>query len=661
MRRILNTLPGRLVCHLVVLALVVPIVSLALMRQAQAQLTSEVRWAVVDFADKSKNVDSKYGGIAADMLQLELAKQRDLARGNDRFDLESRESVTRAIESLGLQQPVTDSTSLMRLAQELRVSRIVTGEVVEWGVNDVNGGKQAVVGVKVIIYDAASGFAINGAVSSEKSSIRAGNVDTKILVSEALAAASSRIAPQLLKQQITATVLNTRNLEALINNGSRTGFRDGQEVIVLRGARNREQQVAVATVYDTEPDSASIKVSRSTKGLQPGDRVQVIFNPDNLKAVYAGGQVTGFKETRSNKTKKSNANIISLILVVALIVLLLSNGRSNDNVAANKVVAQATYFPNQSGRPAVQLNWSLDLFFRGNQTVQWLIFRDDTGESPTLVQNDGRRTNATDTSDARAFTWFQQQDISNVTCEGLSGVPGTGTGVVPGRPYQYSVASVYKISVLDLPNGGSTGTTAGTGGTGGTGVTTGGTGATGATGATGGTGVNGQTGATATVGSGDFCYFVTQRSIAQGVATAYNKTPLRSPVPNDTVTTFRNFTFGSVMNAAFPTRIEYVLQLSPNAAFPRDRTFTSAPKVTTGTLDQSIALQARFPGDTFNRFVTDTFGAAAGSQLWWRIGARNIDDSPGPVPDAATGLRYLFSDPQPFNITVSIPPSKRGG
>ena len=146
MRRILNTLPGRLVCHLVVIALVVPIVSLALMRQAQAQLTSDARWAVVDFADKSKNsTDFKFGGVAADMLQLELAKSRDTARGNDRFDLESRESVSRAVETLGLQVPVTDSTSLMRLAQELRVSKIVTGDVVEWGINDVNGGKQAIV------------------------------------------------------------------------------------------------------------------------------------------------------------------------------------------------------------------------------------------------------------------------------------------------------------------------------------------------------------------------------------------------------------------------------------------------------------------------------------------------------------------------------------
>jgi hypothetical protein len=77
-------------------------------------------------------------------------------------------------------------------------------------------------------------------------------------------------------------------------------------------------------------------------------------------------------------------------------------------------------------------------------------------------------------------------------------------------------------------------------------------------------------------------------------------------------------------------------------------------------LDQSIALSPRFAGDTFNRFLTDQFGANVGTQIWWRIGCKNIDDSPGPVPDATTGLRYLFSDPQSFNITVTVPPSKRG-
>jgi hypothetical protein len=148
---------------------------------------------------------------------------------------------------------------------------------------------------------------------------------------------------------------------------------------------------------------------------------------------------------------------------------------------------------------------------------------------------------------------------------------------------------------------------------------------------------------------------VSQRTSIPGVATPLNKSTLRSPVINDTVTNFRNFTFSSVMNPAFTTRIEYVLQLSPFPNFPRDRTWTSAPKVATGTLDQSIAISARFPGDTWQQFLNQTFGAFQGNQIWWRVGARNIDDVPGPVPDAATGRRYIFADPQPFSVPAAPP------
>ena len=41
--------------------------------------------------------------------------------------------------------------------------------------------------------------------------------------------------------------------------------------------------------------------------------------------------------------------------------------------------------------------------------------------------------------------------------------------------------------------------------------------------------------------------------------------------------------------------------------------------------------------------------------IWWRIGARNIDDVPGPIPDA-TGQRYIFSVPRSFTRPNNPPP-----
>jgi len=166
-RRFLESLPGRVVCHVVAVALVAPFTVLASMRQANAQggLVNDVRWAVVDFVVNSKvrTTNMTFGKEGAERVQDELTKFRETARVSDRFELVPRDTIDRAIETLALEKPVVDSTSLLRLAQEVQASRIVTGDIVGVSIANVQGGKQAVVGVIIKLIDAASGLAVNGA------------------------------------------------------------------------------------------------------------------------------------------------------------------------------------------------------------------------------------------------------------------------------------------------------------------------------------------------------------------------------------------------------------------------------------------------------------------------------------------------------------------
>jgi hypothetical protein len=55
------------------------------------------------------------------------------------------------------------------------------------------------------------------------------------------------------------------------------------------------------------------------------------------------------------------------------------------------------------------------------------------------------------------------------------------------------------------------------------------------------------------------------------------------------------------------------------------------------------------------------FGSAwAGGQLWWRVGVRNSQDNPGPVPSMGLyNMNYLFSEPSTFNV-AETPPSPDG-
>ena len=72
---------------------------------------------------------------------------------------------------------------------------------------------------------------------------------------EAVAKIQSQVLP-------SATVLNTRNNEALINRGAREGFKDGQQVIVTRG----REEVATATVFGTDNKDVTWSVRESDGG-----------------------------------------------------------------------------------------------------------------------------------------------------------------------------------------------------------------------------------------------------------------------------------------------------------------------------------------------------------------------------------------------------------
>jgi hypothetical protein len=129
------------------------------------------------------------------------------------------------------------------------------------------------------------------------------------------------------------------------------------------------------------------------------------------------------------------------------------------------------------------------------------------------------------------------------------------------------------------------------------------------------------------------------RVAAQGTATPLTRPNLRGPVEGATINAPTNFQWTSVRGPVASVLIGYVVQISPDPSFPAGRTTTlpefvesvvangqtvSSPTFDTGTL---------FPGST---------------TLYWRVGARNVADRPGPVADAS-GNRYIFSSPRRFN------------
>ncbi|MDR3692155.1 MAG: hypothetical protein P4L46_22430, partial [Fimbriimonas sp.] len=326
MRRFIKSLFGKVIGQLVILTLVLPSITLALFTRAEAQVAVLPLWAVTEFKNL-KSPGTNFGKTASTAVASELGKIGT-------FDVIPDESIKRAADNLGITLPADGIVNLMRLGQEVKASTIVSGEIVNYVVHSVGGGRQASVALRVVVYDVASALAVNGAVQEGVSTIRSGNVTDDTLIGDAIGQASSEAIRNIHSRALPfGTVLNTQENKALINKGSRAGFQPGQEVVVIRNG----DQVATARVTDVEPDSSYIVASRMIKGIQPGDKVRVVFQIPNLVL-----NPDGSTHTIQPKNHAFPSGLVSVLLVLGVIAALVGGGNGGSQDTATDVTAEAT-------------------------------------------------------------------------------------------------------------------------------------------------------------------------------------------------------------------------------------------------------------------------------------------------------------------------------
>jgi hypothetical protein len=113
------------------------------------------------------------------------------------------------------------------------------------------------------------------------------------------------------------------------------------------------------------------------------------------------------------------------------------------------------------------------------------------------------------------------------------------------------------------------------------------------------------------------------------------------PVQGDPTFDQITFTFGSVV-VTDPITVEYVVEVSTDPNFSRNKT----KKLGTIVTPDAGPISLTVPNDFFT---------TAGQTIWWRVGARNVADRPGPVKDAI-GERYIFSAVRSFKRPTLPPP-----
>jgi len=568
--------------NVVAVSLIIPYVTIIMTTRAQAQVQELPQWAVLGMVDKTGKAPATIGTVAADALRGELEK-------TGKYETILPESINRAYAGLNLVPPVSQKISLLRLGAELKATSIVTSDLLKYQFIKDGTGRRADVIITVRVLDVASGIVVNGANIGASSTVRPADTAEDTLLADALQTAAAKAILTITSKELPfATVLNTFQEVAYVNRGTRSGFKNGQDLIVLRG----REQVATAIVTEVEPDTAKVKVLTSPNGVQPGDKVRVVFSEPEVIPVFTKN---GDVHVRPAKKNGANSGFLTLVAVLGLVAVALLNGSGDQNAVSN-VTTEAT--ASLAGTAAVQIHWSPDMFAKGtDRRVQWWVYRSDIAATPSLI-TDGSTITVIDDATARTPAYinldrFLNGQAGGTTCDVTFADLAYNTdtiipGVTSGVPYTYQVALIYRVLGIELPNPDTT---------------------------------------------NDWCYFISGKKAAKGFATPYTSPTLSTPAPNDIISGPVTFGFPAVGNVLYPNVVvEYVVQVSSTATFTNRVNVAKfqrtdiASTISVGPID----LSGYYP---------------ASSELYWRVGVRNIADVPGPKQDVYSKERYVFSVP----------------
>ncbi|OYT71802.1 MAG: hypothetical protein CFK48_03885 [Armatimonadetes bacterium CP1_7O] len=537
---------------------------------------------------------SGYGGASIARAATDAVASEYQKSG--KYEVLARGEVEQQLKDLDLAPPLT-KTGYLRLGRALQTESIITGEVN--AVTFVGSPKQAQVVITVRVIDIASGEPINGAVATGYSNRRPGYTgDDDTLVQEAIRNAAFEAVRTINNYTIPeATILTTRaGKEVLLNRGIRGGLQPGMEMIVVR----RGEEVGRIRITQVSDSDAVGEIIDFGRGIQSEDRARAVYRVPTVQ-VRAGKVTTEHPRRRGEGNKLLRS--LGPILVIGLIAFGVARASSGGNTPVQQVVAEAGADGNFE--PFVRVSWKTTLFAKSaSDTIQWQIFRSDfigtdgNGNLRPVGVTPGNQNFFIDTTVPRTFSYASvlregEEDPEFVELEGAP-------GVAPGRSYTYQIALVYRERI----------DAEGT----------------------------------------QLILFKLSDRVRSGQATVLLPVQLLTPVQRSEDVDPKDVRFSWL---AAEGANAYRVEVSTDPTFnDRNRTFTSAEilstavggsPVSTERINLETALLNRL-GLTGQRVT-----------LYWRVGARNLGDNPGPIPGPG-GLRYVWSRPFEFT-TQELPPS----
>lgn len=642
MKRIRNSRAARILSWVLTVAMLTPMLIGLTPQQAYAQQGTATTAGnlltviVNDFtnADRNKTGGDALARYATDAVAVELAQSA-------RFEVLKREEVTRTANELGYRAPY-DQSQLMKIAQNLGAAAIVSGEVAFVRTDEGKKGgpvHQVNAGLKIRIRDVSSGELLNGAAEVGQADAKPGQSDIDSLAQEAVSKAAVAgvrdiLAYTLPEGIITNSVTQPSGTTVLINRGSRDGVESGMEMLVLRNGQ-RVGKIRITNVFATDSEG---KVIENLIGVAPQDTVRATF-PE--REFTTRGEIVKPKKNRSDSTIATLGKILLVVVVGVIIATAIKQGGSVTGVTAEADI--------QNAAPAVRLTWRDNLF--GGNTLEYHVWRNPdqpfnyTG-TPVAAIGGGVRQYVDQPAPfsywdgTRSFLQAPVTGGNNNNNGGGNGTAASTTptaGAVPGftigRTVTYSITGIVRRTVAQNNNGNN-----------------------------GGGNNNG----------GNTVEDVETLPVNSGPTTPINQPLLSTPADQSSqlnLANLSNFAFITPNQGGADT---YVLEISTDRTFMDRTRIVQLPAVintTTGTITVPAfdltngGLNGPLRRDPiFANFVNRVPGAARPT-LFFRVGARNSQDSPGPVhaitrnpKDEDRTFRYIYSSVRSFTPADMPPP-----
>ncbi len=220
--------------------------------------------AVVPFDNLSDLRPETFGGEASDAIAVELRDRLFL-------DVLPKADITIQMRELGFTAPLS-GVELVRVAAELEIVLLVTGQVRAARILDSREGRYAEVVLAVRLFDRLARDAVNGALVTGQGPASADASDEVLLRKALEQAAFQAIEEMRSRPTITAMVLWAQADKVFLNVGTRGGMRPGMKLVAIRGG----ERIAVVNVTDADAIGAYADVAEGAS-LRTGDHLRAIY------------------------------------------------------------------------------------------------------------------------------------------------------------------------------------------------------------------------------------------------------------------------------------------------------------------------------------------------------------------------------------------------